>query len=260
MATVCSCSLAMLDAGVPLTTAVAGVAMGLILGENPGDEPVILTDILGLEDALGTMDFKVAGNASGITTFQLDIKSDGLTLATLEQALAQAKAGRLHILQQMDRVLSEPNKIKDSVPKILEFKVPPEAIGKIIGPKGKTIQMTQETYSVTAIHIEDDGSVQIQSFSNESNEACKEFMLKLVEDMAKGGDRDKRRGDREIGEGEKKAPVELGPPPELNEVYRECEIKSVHNFGVFVEVLPGYEGLVHVSELDNKRVSQSSLL
>jgi polyribonucleotide nucleotidyltransferase len=112
MATVCGCCLAMLDAGVPLKSSVAGVAMGLILGETEGEEPVILTDILGLEDALGTMDFKVAGNETGITTFQLDIKSEGLTLETLERALLQARRGRLSILADMKGSLSEPRRMK----------------------------------------------------------------------------------------------------------------------------------------------------
>jgi len=249
----------MLDAGVPLTTSVAGVAMGLILGEKEGEEPVILTDILGLEDALGTMDFKVAGNASGITTFQLDIKSEGLTLSTLEKALFQAKEGRLHILNEMNKVLDKPNRMKSNIPKILEFKVPVDCIGKIIGPKGKTIQQTKDSFNITSINLEDDGSVQVESFSAENNEACKEFILRSADEATKA---DAKRGSRGGGgggfggeEGKEKKVVELGPPPEAGVIYRDCEIKSVQTFGVFVEVLPGYEGLVHVSELDSKRVS-----
>lgn len=149
MATVCGCCLAMLDAGVPLTTPIAGVAMGLILGENQEDSsPVILTDILGLEDALGTMDFKVAGNATGITTFQLDIKCDGLTLDTLQQALEQAKRGRLHILEKMQEAIPTTRSLKPSIPRLLSFMIPPEAIGRVIGPKGKTITTLIETYKV----------------------------------------------------------------------------------------------------------------
>eukprot|EP00596_Hydrurales_sp_CCMP1899_P003549 CAMPEP_0119046454 /NCGR_PEP_ID=MMETSP1177-20130426/46662_1 /TAXON_ID=2985 /ORGANISM="Ochromonas sp, Strain CCMP1899" /LENGTH=812 /DNA_ID=CAMNT_0007019621 /DNA_START=307 /DNA_END=2745 /DNA_ORIENTATION=+ len=247
MATVCGCCLAMLDAGVPLKSSVAGVAMGLILGETEGEEPVILTDILGLEDALGTMDFKVAGNETGITTFQLDIKSEGLTLETLERALLQARRGRLSILADMKASLSEPRRMKDTIPKILEFMVPSEALGKIIGPKGKTVQTMIEQYKLVNINLEDTGSVQIESYSYELNLEVKEVILKLVEENKGGG-----RGDRPDRAPKEK--VELGPPPEVGIIYRDCEIKGVHNFGVFTEILPGYEGLVHVSELDTKKI------
>jgi polyribonucleotide nucleotidyltransferase len=175
----------MLDAGVPLKKLVAGVAMGLILGEKTGDDPVILTDILGLEDALGTMDFKVAGDENGITTFQLDIKSEGLTLETLEKALLQAKRGRLHVLSKMSAVLSSPRPIKDSVPKMTTMKVPAELIGKIIGPKGKTIQDLITNNGVTNINLEDDGSIQIESFSLEKNLAVKAAIEKIVEEGQK---------------------------------------------------------------------------
>jgi polyribonucleotide nucleotidyltransferase len=117
MATVCGCCLAMLDAGVPITSTIAGVAMGLILGETAAEEPVILTDILGLEDALGTMDFKVAGNEEGITTFQLDIKNEGLTIDILERALYQAREGRIHVLNIMKQHLSSPKPLKENIPK-----------------------------------------------------------------------------------------------------------------------------------------------
>ena len=234
MATVCGCSLAMLDAGVPLKAPVAGIAMGLILGEKKGtnksnsknsddedEKPVILTDILGLEDALGTMDFKVAGDDKGITTFQLDIKSEGLTINILNDALMQAKRGRLKILAEMKAVLSEPRKMKDTIPRILEFKVSSESLGKIIGPKGKTVQTLIETYKVTTINLQDDGSVQVESFSAEKNEEVKAAILKLVEESASaGGGAGGGRGKRE-GEGkEKKEKVELGPPPEVGIIYR----------------------------------------
>ena len=246
----------MLDAGVPLVSPVAGVAMGLILGEKINEEPVILTDILGLEDALGTMDFKVAGNASGITTFQLDIKSEGLTLNILEKALLQAKIGRIEILNEMNKCLSTPKRIKDTVPKILEFKIPPDCLGKVIGPKGKTVQTMRETYEITSINLEDDGSVQVESFSHEKNQAVKEFIMKIVEEVStkdkkqRGGDRGDHDGDKE------KKVIEMGPPPEMGMIYRNCKIISVHNFGVFVEISAGHEGLVHVSELDSKRVNE----
>ncbi len=241
MATVCGCCLAMLDAGVPLKKSVAGVAMGLILGENPGDEPVILTDILGLEDALGTMDFKVAGDDQGITTFQLDIKSEGLTLNTLERALQQAKRGKLHILDRMNSVLATPQELKDSVPKMIVFQVPPEMIGKIIGPKGKTIQDLIANNGVININLEDDGTVQIESYTKDTLEKCQEAINKIIAE-----------GDVKGRGKEKKEPE--GPPPEIGVIYRECEVKGVHAFGVFVEILPGYEGLVHVSELDIKKI------
>eukprot|EP00597_Dinobryon_sp_UTEXLB2267_P006313 CAMPEP_0170079124 /NCGR_PEP_ID=MMETSP0019_2-20121128/15589_1 /TAXON_ID=98059 /ORGANISM="Dinobryon sp., Strain UTEXLB2267" /LENGTH=821 /DNA_ID=CAMNT_0010292435 /DNA_START=140 /DNA_END=2602 /DNA_ORIENTATION=+ len=247
MATVCACCLAMLDAGVPLTSSVAGVAMGLILGEKSGDKPVILTDILGLEDALGTMDFKVAGNETGITTFQLDIKSEGLTLEILEEALLQAKRGRLHILQEMKSCLDSPRKLKDTIPKIMEFSIAPEALGKVIGPKGKTVQTLIETYGLVNINLEDDGSIQVESYSTEKNDLVKAAILKIVEESQapSGG---KRGGDKAA----KEEPT--GPPPEVGIIYRDCEVKGIHNFGVFVEVLPGYEGLIHISELDIKKV------
>jgi polyribonucleotide nucleotidyltransferase len=151
----------MLDSGVPLKTPVAGVAMGLILGESSSEEPVILTDILGLEDALGTMDFKIAGNETGITTFQLDIKSEGLTPETLQRALAQAKRGRLHILKHMRDALPGPRPLKDSIPKILSFMVPTEALGKVIGPKGATVTKLIETHKLVNINLEDSGLVQV---------------------------------------------------------------------------------------------------
>lgn len=166
MATVCGCCLAMLDSGVPLKTSVAGVAMGLILGEKEGDEPVILTDILGLEDALGTMDFKIAGNETGITTFQLDIKSEGLTIDTLQRSLAQAKRGRLSILGEMKGALSAPRAMKDTIPKILSFMIPPESLGKVIGPKGSTVTKLIETHKLVNINLEDSGLVQVRTTTN----------------------------------------------------------------------------------------------
>ncbi len=251
MATVCGCCLAMLDAGVPLKSSVAGVAMGLILGENKNDEPVILTDILGLEDALGTMDFKLAGNETGITSFQLDIKSDGLTIDILQKALAQAKRGRLKILDEMKKVLVSPKPLKDTIPRILEFNVPPDSLGKIIGPKGKTVQTLIESHGVLNINLDDEGIVQIESFSSEKNEEVKAAIMKIVEESKNPKE---GRGKGRENNGEKDVKVELGPPPEEGIVYKDCEVKGVHNFGVFVEVLPGYEGLIHISELDVKKV------
>lgn len=261
MATVCSCCLAMLDAGVPLKTSVAGVAMGLILGETVDEEPVVLTDILGLEDALGSMDFKVAGDAKGITTFQLDIKSEGLTLSTLRDALKQAHDARLHILGVMEDALNSPQPLKDTIPRILEFGVPEASIGKIIGPKGKTIQGLIETYGVENINLDDsgpdgDGIVQVMSFDDDKNSAAKEAILKLVEEAVEGDSRRGRGGGRGGRGGDKDGePEEKGPEPEPGLIYRGCLIKGIHNFGVFVEVTKGHQGLVHVSELDVKRVA-----
>ena len=246
MATVCGCCLAMLDAGVPLRSHIAGVAMGLILGEKQDEEPIILTDILGLEDALGTMDFKVAGNETGVTSFQLDIKSEGLTIQVLQDALAQARRGRLSVLELMRGHLSYPRKLKDTIPKILSFDVAPETLGKVIGPKGATVQKLIETYQVININIEDDGNIQVESFSTERNEEVKQAILKIVDEAKSGGKTEKGKKDREP----------TGPPPEIGEIYRECEIISVHPFGCFVELPGGYEGLVHVSELDARKVAK----
>lgn len=256
MATVCGCSLAMLDAGVPLKQVVAGVAMGLILGEHADEPPVILTDILGLEDALGTMDFKVAGSEDGVTTFQLDIKCEGLTLEILQDALAQAKRGRVHILNEMIKALPGPKAMKSTIPRILSIKVDPEILGKIIGPKGKTVQGLIETHKLININLEDDGSIQIESFSEESNEAAKQAIIKITEEDSgnkRGGPRG--GGKKTANEGGEEVEVVKGPPPEDGLIYRERPITGVHNFGVFVEVVDGYEGLIHVSELDTKKVT-----
>jgi polyribonucleotide nucleotidyltransferase len=239
----------MMDAGVPLRSAVAGIAMGLILGETAEEEPVVLTDILGLEDALGTMDFKVAGSRDGISSFQLDIKSEGLTMAVLRNALEQAREGRLAILDTMDAHLPAARDLCEQVPKILTFSVPPPSIGKIIGPKGKTIQGLIETHELVNINLNDEGTVQVESYNSTRNAEVQtiiEAMVKEVKDGGKGAGR---------GGSDDKSKVPAGPPPEQGLVYKDCPIKGVHNFGVFVEIVPGHEGLVHISELDSKRVS-----
>ena len=158
----------------------------------------------------------------------------------------QAKRGRLNILNKMNQALSGPKPLKDSVPKMTTMKVPPELLGKIIGPKGKTIQDLITTYGVININLEDDGSIQIESFSIEKNQAVQAAIAKIVED---GNKKDNERKERS----EKKEPE--GPPPEIGVIYRDCEVKGVHAFGVFVEILPGYEGLIHISELDIKKVA-----
>jgi polyribonucleotide nucleotidyltransferase len=199
------------------------------------------------------MDFKVAGNEHGISTFQLDIKSEGLTINTLKRALYQAKRARLHVLDRMKAHLSTPRPLKGNIPRILEISVAPETLGKIIGPKGKTIQSLIETFGLKNINIEDDGSVQIESFSSEKNEEAKIAILKIVEEASKPKPSGRGGGGGGGGAAGADGPPP-GPPPETGEVYKDCEIKGIHDFGVFVEVLPGHEGLVHVSELDVKKI------
>lgn len=147
----------------------------------------------------------------------------------------------------MKACLDSPRKLKDSIPKIMDFSIAPESLGKVIGPKGKTVQTLIETYGLVNINLEDDGSIQVESFSAEKNDLVKAAILKIVEESQAAPSGGKR--------GEKAAKDEpSGPPPEVGIIYRECEVKGVHNFGVFVEVLPGYEGLIHISELDIKKV------
>eukprot|EP00638_Chattonella_subsalsa_P004659 CAMPEP_0117753990 /NCGR_PEP_ID=MMETSP0947-20121206/12567_1 /TAXON_ID=44440 /ORGANISM="Chattonella subsalsa, Strain CCMP2191" /LENGTH=756 /DNA_ID=CAMNT_0005573003 /DNA_START=332 /DNA_END=2602 /DNA_ORIENTATION=- len=242
MASVCGGCLALMDAGVPITKPIAGVAMGLLLDESGDDEKsVILTDILGIEDALGTMDFKVAGDENGITTFQLDIKCAGLSKNLLTRALNQAKAGRLHILDEMKKACPEPRKeLAPSVPKFEILKIDPEKVGKVIGRRGSQIQEIIDTFGLIAVDIDDDGKIFISSTSVESNQKAKAFVEDLVADDNIGGGRKNQESPKEM-------PVE-------GTIYRDCLVKGVHNFGVFVEFLPGLEGLVHVSQLDSQRV------
>ena len=158
MASVCGGCLALLDAGVPLTTSVAGVAMGVLLDDV--DDPVVLTDILGIEDALGGMDFKVAGSRDGISAFQLDVKELGLKAATLEKALAQAREARLHVLDEMaSRGVDEPQALSDSVPKTKTLQVEPNKIGKIIGKGGETIRGLIADYCLANVDVDDEGAV-----------------------------------------------------------------------------------------------------
>lgn len=205
----------------------------LCAGESEGDEPVVLTDILGLEDALGTMDFKVAGNASGITTFQLDIKSQGVEISTLRDALAQAKRGRLHILRAMDIALSEAAEIKSHIPRLLSFTIPQDSIGKVIGPKGKTLQGLIDMFSLKDISVvSDKGLLQISSFSDQRNADCKETICKLPltllllfadiclpVKLISEPDANARRGSRIPDEVKK---LVLGPPPEEGTIYRSA--------------------------------------
>ena len=225
MATVCAGCLSLMDAGVPMTAPVSGIAMGLI--KNPGeDKYAVLSDILGDEDHLGDMDFKTTGTPKGLTATQMDIKCDGLSYEILEQALMQAKAGREHILGEMMKTLSEPRpELKPHVPRIEQIIIPKEFIGAVIGPGGKIIQgMQEETGAVITIDEEDGvGKVQVSGSSKAVIDAA---MSKI------------------------KAIVAV---PEIGEVY-EGTVRSVMPYGCFVEFMPGKDGLLHISEIDWKRL------
>ena len=222
MATVCAGSLALMDGGVPVRTAIAGIAMGLV---KEGDEYSILTDILGNEDHLGDMDFKVAGSENGITGFQMDIKIQGISYEIMEKALAQAKAGRLHILKIMNEAISQPRaEISSHAPSLLFTKINPEKIGMVIGSGGKTIQNIQKEYGVE-IFIEEDGRVSIAGNNIEKAKQAKEYIRNLVAD------------------------------PEIGKVYNGKVVK-ITEFGAFVEFLPGAQGLLHISQIDTKRVKE----
>jgi len=220
MATVCGSSLAMMDAGVPIKAPVAGIAMGLI---KDGDRFAVLTDILGDEDHLGDMDFKVAGSAQGVTALQMDIKITGITREIMEVALKQANAGRAHILEQMNQVISQPrDEMSEYAPRLFTMKVHPDKIRDVIGKGGTTIrQITEETG--TTIDIQDDGTVTIASV----NQAAADQARKMIEQIT--------------------ADVEVGA------VY-EGTVTKIMNFGAFVTILPGKDGLVHISQISDKRV------
>lgn len=224
MATVCAGSLAMMDAGVPVTKAVSGIAMGLV---KEGNEYAVLSDILGNEDHLGDMDFKVAGTSDGITGFQMDIKIQGISFEIMEKALHQAKEGRMHILGKMNEAISKPNdSLSPYAPRLITMNVATDQIGLIIGPGGKTIQGMQRLFGVD-INIEDDGTINIASPNKENAQQAKEYIKKLT------------------------------ATPEVGEVY-DGVVTKIADFGAFVEILPGKEGLLHISEIDNKRVNKVS--
>ncbi|HET9134584.1 MAG TPA: polyribonucleotide nucleotidyltransferase [Gemmatimonadales bacterium] len=223
MATVCGSSLSLMDAGVPIKAPCAGVAMGLI---KEGKKVAILTDILGTEDHLGDMDFKVAGTAEGITSIQMDIKIDGLSLDIMKDALAQAREGRLHILGEMNKVITTNRaELSPWAPRIITIQIKPDKIGEIIGPKGKTIRGIQEA-SGAKVNIDDTGLVTIAAVGAEAGNKAKEMVMAIVAE------------------------------PEVGKVY-EGPVKSVTAFGAFVEIIPGVEGLLHISELDHKRVEKT---
>lgn len=225
MATVCAGTLALMDAGVPMKKPVSGIAMGLI--KNPGeDKYAILSDILGDEDHLGDMDFKTTGTRDGLTATQMDIKCDGLSFEILEEALMQAKAGREYILNCMMETISEPRaEMKPQVPRIVAFDIPKEFIGAVIGPGGKIIQQMQEDTGATITIEETDGQghVQVSAPNKDSIDAA---LAKI------------------------KAIVAV---PEVGEVY-EGTVRSIMPYGCFVEILPGKDGLLHISEIDWKRL------
>jgi polyribonucleotide nucleotidyltransferase len=220
MATVCGSSLAMMDAGVPIKAPVAGIAMGLI---KDGDRFAVLTDILGDEDHLGDMDFKVAGSANGVTALQMDIKITGITKEIMEVALKQANAGRNHILEQMNGIIEKPREeMSEYAPRLFTMKVHPDKIRDVIGKGGATIrQITEETG--TTIDIQDDGTVTIASV----NQAAADDARKRIEQIT--------------------ADVEVGA------IY-EGTVTKIMNFGAFVTILPGKDGLVHISQISDERV------
>ncbi len=226
-ASTCGGCLAMLAAGVPMKKMVAGIAMGLITepeGDNPYGRYQILSDILGEEDHLGDMDFKVAGTKDGITGFQMDIKIAGVTTEIMKKALAQAKEGRLHILSIMEKCIDKPQPISPYAPKILTMKISPDKIGALIGPGGKNVKALKERYGVE-INIEDDGTVQIYGKTGKSAEECKVAVKGICED------------------------------PEVGTIYNGT-VKRIMDFGAFVEILPGKEGLCHISKLSRQRVEK----
>ncbi|MDE2091837.1 MAG: polyribonucleotide nucleotidyltransferase [Gammaproteobacteria bacterium] len=224
MASVCGTSLSLMDAGVPLKAPVAGVAMGLI---KEGDKFAVLTDILGDEDHLGDMDFKVAGTTEGVTALQMDIKIDGITREIMQAALAQAHDGRLHILEKMNAVIARPRaEMSEWAPRIITMKINPEKIRDVIGKGGSVIRaLTEETG--TSIDIEDDGTVKIASVDKSAGEAAR----KRIEDIT--------------------ADVEVG------RIY-EGKVVKLMDFGAFVAILPGRDGLVHISQISDERVEKVS--
>jgi polyribonucleotide nucleotidyltransferase len=222
MATVCAGTLALFDAGVPLKRPIAGIAMGLV---KEGDKVAILSDILGNEDHLGDMDFKVAGTKDGITAFQMDIKIQGITLEIMEKALAQAKAGRFHILDVMGKSLAEPRpELSQYAPRLQTIKIPVDMIGALIGPGGKNIRQLVKD-SGAEINVEDDGTVTVAAVQKESADKAMDYIRKMSE------------------------------LPEVGKTY-QATVKKIMEFGAFVEILPGKEGLVHISQLDTKRVEK----
>jgi polyribonucleotide nucleotidyltransferase len=224
MASVCGTSLSLMDAGVPIKAPVAGVAMGLVL---EGSRYQVLTDILGDEDHLGDMDFKVAGTRDGVTALQMDIKVEGVTPEIMRVALEQARAGRLHILDEMNKVIRAPReKMSEWAPSIITLKIDPEKIRDVIGKGGAVIrQITEETG--TTIDIESDGTVKIASVSGAAGREAQRRVELITADV------------------------------EVGRVY-EGKVARLMDFGAFVTILPGRDGLVHISQISNERVERVS--
>jgi polyribonucleotide nucleotidyltransferase len=224
MASVCGASLALMDAGIPVKAPVAGIAMGLI---KEGERSAVLTDILGDEDHLGDMDFKVAGTANGVTALQMDIKIDGITREIMQVALGQAREGRLHILEQMNRIIAMPREdISQHAPRIITVKINPDKIRDVIGKGGATIRaLTEETG--TSIDITDDGTVKIASVDQAAGNEAVRRIRQLTADV------------------------------EVGSIY-EGRVAKLMDFGAFVTILPGKDGLVHISQISNERVDNVS--
>jgi len=222
MATVCGGSLSLMDAGVPIKAPVAGIAMGLV---KEGDKVSILTDILGIEDHLGDMDFKVTGTRTGVTAWQMDVKIAGITLEVMAEALEKARKGRLHILDAMEGTISKPrSEISPYAPRVLVLQIDPDKIRDVIGPGGRVIKkITEETGA--QIDIDDTGEVKISSITASGGDRAAKMVRDLTED------------------------------PEVGKVY-EGKVQKIVNFGAFVEILPNRDGLLHISELDNRRVAR----
>jgi polyribonucleotide nucleotidyltransferase len=221
MASVCGGSLSLMSAGAPLKAPVAGIAMGLI---TDGKRHAILSDILGMEDHLGDMDFKLAGTSEGITAIQLDLKIDGLPFELMEQALEQAKVGRIHILDEMNKAMPKPNDISPYAPRIMSIMINPEKIGALIGPGGKNIKKIIED-TTCEVNVDDDGLVTV---AGENTVKCNEAL-----DMVKA----------------------LTFEPEVGMEF-EGKVTRLMSFGAFVEFVPGREGMVHISELEWARVEK----
>ena len=224
MASVCGSSLALMDAGVPIKAPVAGIAMGLV---KEGDDFVVLSDILGDEDHLGDMDFKVAGTANGVSALQMDIKIEGITEEIMKQALTQAKAGRLHILGEMAHAMTSPRQeLSEFAPRLITIKIHPDKIREVIGKGGSVIQaITKETG--TQIDIQDDGTITIASVNGAAGQAAKARIEQITSDVEPG------------------------------RIY-EGKVAKIMDFGAFVTILPGKDGLVHVSQISNDRVEKVS--
>jgi polyribonucleotide nucleotidyltransferase len=224
MASVCGTSLSLMDAGVPLKAPVAGIAMGLI---KENDQFAVITDILGDEDHLGDMDFKVAGTREGITALQMDIKIDGITREIMEVALAQAREGRLHILDKMDSAIASPREeMSVYAPRYITIKIHPDKIRDVIGKGGTTIRAITDETGAT-IDIDDDGQIKIASVDKEAGEEARRRIELITADV------------------------------EVGQTY-DGKVAKIMDFGAFVTILPGKDGLVHISQISDERVSSVS--